>query len=118
MSLSPNAELWLRTGERCAAVETIFTYCTGTDALSDAGEGLPLTVEDLRRCRLLFEMVPELRSCLPRVGHLGREWAEIVSFWDDLCLLQEIEDPDWQQGAGSAPQTQKMLDSFTGRDPA
>lgn len=116
MSLSPNAELWLKNGERCAAAETIFTYCTGVDALSDHGEDLPRTLEDLRRCRLLFETAPELRSCLPRVAHLSREWSEIVNFWDDLCLLQDVEDPDWRERAGRAPQAKAMLDQFIGRD--
>lgn len=112
MSLQSNAETWLRIGERCPAVETIFTYCTGIDALSDHGEGMLSTLEDLRKCRLMLEMCPELRSCLPRVGHLSRQWAEIVNFWDDLCLLQDIEDPDWREQAGAAGQTQKMLDTF------
>ncbi len=115
MSLSPNAELWLSTGERCAAAETIFTYCTGEDVLSDHGEDLPRTLEDLRRCRLLFENCPELRSCLPRVGHLSSEWAEIVSFWDDLCMLQDLEDPEWRVAASKASQTQAMLNSFINR---
>lgn len=118
MSLSPNSELWLRTGERCPAAETIFTYCTGENALSDHGEDLPRTMEDLRRCRLMFEMAPELRSCLPRVGHLSREWAEIVNFCEDLCLLQDVEDPDWREAAGKAPQAQAMLNQFIGRDAA
>ena len=120
MNLHPNAELWLKNGERCPAAETIFTHCTGVDVLSDRGEDLPRTLEDLRRCRLLFETVPELRSCLPRVAHLSREWAEIVNFWDDLCLLQDVEAPDWREHSGPwrAPQTKAMLDQFIGRDAA
>lgn len=116
MSLSSNAELWVKNGERCAAAETIFTYCTGVDVLSDHGESLPHTMEDLRRCRLMFETVPELRSCLPRVAVLSREWAEVVNFWDDLCMLQDLEDPDWRERAGRAPQAQAMLNHFTGRE--
>lgn len=113
-----NQELWILTGERCAAAETIFTYCTGESVLGEQGEGLPRTMEDLRRCRLLFDLCPDLRSCLPRVGHLSREWANIVSFWDDLCTMQDLEDPDWKEAAGSAPQTQAMLNEFIGRKTA
>lgn len=114
MSLSANCELWLKTGERCAAAETIFTYTTGTDALSDHGEALPATMEDLRRCRLLIEACPELRANFARVAHLGRQWSEIVNFWDDLCLLQDVEDPNWRETASRARQTQKMLNTFIG----
>lgn len=109
MSLSDNARVWLATGERCPASETIFTYCTGTDALSDQGEGYPATLDDLRRCRLLLDSCPELRSCLPRVAHLSRTWAELVSFWDDLCMIHDLEDPEWRTAAGKAPKTRKML---------
>lgn len=107
--LSRNAELWLATGERCPSVETIFTYCTGVDALSDHGERHPETLEDLRRCRLLFELCPELRSCLPRVANLSQVWADFVSFWDDLCMIHDFEDPDWRTAAGKAPKTKKMM---------
>lgn len=116
MSLS--TDLWIICGERCAAAETIFKYCTGEDVLSDHGEDLPRTMEDLRRCRLLFETCPELRSCLPRVGHLSRQWAEIVSFWDDLCMMQDLEDPEWREAASSAPQAQAMLNHFIGCEAA
>lgn len=115
MNLTSNSELWLRTGERCAASETIFTYCTGVDALSDWGEGHPVTLADFRSCRLLLEQCPELRSCLPRVAHLSREWAELVNFWDDICVLQDFEDPDWREHLGRAPQAAKMLDTVIGR---
>lgn len=116
MSLTANSELWLKTGERCPAAETIFTYTTGTDALSDHGEGVISNMEDLRRCRLLLEMCPELRPCLSRVAHLSRQWAEIVNFWDDLCLLQDIEDPEWREHAGRAKQAQRMLNGFLNKN--
>lgn len=114
--LSDNSQLWLATGERCAASETVFTYCTGVDALSDHGEGHPETLADLRRCRLLLEeFCPELRSCLPRVAHLSSTWAEFVSFWQDLCLLQDLEDPDWRLAAGKATKTLMMLRNIIAR---
>lgn len=112
MSLSPNSEHWLRMGERCVAADTIFTYCTGVDALNGRDPDVPRTLDDLRRCRIMLELVPELRSCLPRVANLSRQWAEVVNFWDDLCLLQDVEDPDWLTTAGRAPETIAMLNKF------
>jgi hypothetical protein len=115
MSLTKNAELWLATGERCTASETIFTFATGVDALSDWGPGFPTNLEEFRRCRLLLEQCPELRSCLPRVANASREWAEIVNFWDDICVLQDVEDPSWREHAGKAPQARAMLAHIIGR---
>ena len=107
--LSDNAQMWLAGGERCAAAETIFTYTSGVDAMSDWGEDYPRNLQDFRRCRLLLEQCPELRKRLPRVAHLSKVWAEIVSFWDDICLLQDLENPTWQSKAGRAPQAAAML---------
>lgn len=112
MSLPRNAELWLKIGDRCRAADTIFTLCTGINAL-DAEPDVPRTLEDLRRCRLLLEAAPELRSCLPRVAQLV-EWVEVVSFWDDLCLMQDFEDPDWRIKTGRASETKAMLNRLIG----
>ncbi len=109
MTLSDNANLWLATGERCAAAETIFTYATGQDALSDHGQDVPRTLEDFRRCRVLLDQCPELRSCLPRVARLSPAWAEFVSFWDDICLLHDLEHPAWRDDAGKAPKADEMI---------
>lgn len=115
MSLFDNATLWLTTGERCAAAETIVTYTTNVDCLSDWGEGHPETLEDFRRCRLLLEQCPELRARLPRVAHLSQTWAEFIGFWDDICLLQDLEDPNWREAAGPAPQANAMITSIIER---
>lgn len=112
MSLSQNAEPWLKNGQRCRATDTIFTLCTGVDVLSGEPD-VPRTLEDLRRCRLLLDAVPELRSCLPRVAQLVA-WVEVISFWDDLCLMQDFEDPDWRIKTSRATETKAMLNRLIG----
>jgi hypothetical protein len=113
--LTPEAEMWISTGERCAAAETLFTYCAGVDVLSDWGEGYPTTVDDLRRCRLLLEQCPELRPRMRRLGYISKHWAELVSFWDDLCAIHSFEDPTWREKAGRAKNTQRMLEEILAR---
>lgn len=109
------AKLWLVIGERCDASETIFSVCSGSAGNDVAGDDIPRTLEDLRRCRLLLEQCPGMKSKLHRVGHLSKQWAEIISFWDDLCMVQELEDPDWRDKAGKAPKTTLMLKTIIER---
>ena len=113
MCLPDHATTWLQSGERCAASNTIITYCTGVDCMDGAEPIHPTTLPELRRCRLLLEQCPELRSCLPRTAKLSREWAGLVSFWDDLCHVHDLEDPEWRTAAGKASQTKKMLQHIT-----
>lgn len=107
-------QLWLATGLRCPASNAVFTYCSGEDAMDGQEDRPPRTVADLRRIRLLLEAVPDLKSCLPRVANLSREWAELVSFWDDICMMHDLEDPHWRKALSAAPETRKMLDMMNG----
>jgi len=106
---------WLAHGERCAASDTIAKYCSGSWDHSNAEEKPPADLKALRRCRLLLEQCPEMQPKLRRLAHLSRAWAEIISFWDDLCMLQELEDPDWRIVASKAPKTTLMLNTIIER---
>lgn len=115
MRISQSAQEWMATGERCRASETLFTYCTGVDALGDFGDAYPESLADLRRCRLLIEQCPELRSKMKRLGFISREWAELISFWDDLCTIHDLEAPDWRKRSTGARRTKKMLFNILAR---
>lgn len=106
---------WLANGERCAASDTIARYCSGASVSHSDSEPIPADVKALRRCRLLLEQCPEMTRKMQRLGHLSRGWAEIVSFWGDLCMLQDLEDPSWREVAGKAPKTTLMLKTIIER---
>lgn len=110
MSEALNRIAWLATGERCPASNTLYDF-----ALADFTSGIPAyprTAEDLRRCRLLLEKAPALKENLQRVAKAGPEWAQFASFWDDLCLVQDIESPNWRKAVRADKNTNMMIDSF------
>jgi hypothetical protein len=109
MSLSTAAQMWMATGERCRSSETLFTYLSGVDVLGDHGDTFPMTLSDFRRCRLLLEECPELWEKRKRLGFVCKEWAELVSFWDDLCMMHDLESPEWRSKSTAARRTKKML---------
>lgn len=110
MSEAINRVAWLAIGERCPASNTLYDY-----AVADLTPDLPAhprNAEDLRRCRLLLEKVPTLKANLQRVAKAGPEWAQFASFWDDLCLVQDIESPRWRKGVKADKNTNMMINSF------
>lgn|GEM_PF-3820386 len=105
----------------CAASLTLLHTTLGQDLPKGMTATAPDDVAALRRCRLVLLEHPDLAVALPRMGALGRPWAQIASFWDDLCLLHDLESPDWPLLLEPAPQTGAMLasilDGTEGRKP-
>lgn len=103
------AEKWRAKGETCKASLTLFTYCSGIEALGSDADAFPMSVADLRRCRLLLDACPDMRPKMRRLAYVSKEWAELVSFWDDLCAIHDLEVPDWRSNPKSGRRTKKML---------
>lgn len=110
-----NIERWLAAEDREACVKTIIAYATDTQIIDEPDERYPTTVAEFVACRHLLQELPELQSCLPRVAHSSPAWGELVSFWDDLCLVHECESPDWREEDIPTPQTEEMLHNIIKR---
>jgi hypothetical protein len=66
--------------------------------------------DDLRRCRLLLEQVPELTPRLGEMATVSRVWEVLVARWDEICATMDGECPDWRTSNGSAPGTFSMME--------
>jgi hypothetical protein len=97
---------WFATGERGSSSDAMFYRLAG---VGRASVDAPSDVDDLRRCRLLLEQVPELRSRLPDMADVSDEWSRLVSHWPRLCALMDGETPDWRHCRGAAPKTYKAM---------
>lgn len=93
---------------------TLFNYLSGAGQYDV--ESHPQSLEDIRQCRLLLEQQPHLAKRLSEIAHLSREWAAVSAFWEDLCIMQDLEDPDWRTKAGKARETQTMLNTIINQD--
>ena len=113
--INEQTERWLAEREREACVKTIIAYATATQIIDEPDERYPTTVAEFEACRRMLEELPDMQSCLPRVANSSAAWGELVSFWDDLTLLHEIEAPNWRHEAAPAPQTEAMLDTIIKR---
>jgi hypothetical protein len=80
---------WFCTGEVGASSKAM-AACIGG---AEGGTSHPFDPDDLRRCVLFLQAVPEARQHMPKVRELSAQWAKLVDNWDELekTLLEEIK---------------------------
>lgn len=104
--VSPAAREWLAVGQHGVSSETIFSHMTG---LPFSRYSHPHDPDDLRRCRLLLEWVPEFQSRLGEMSAVSPIWAALVAHWGELCDLMDKEAPQWRECKGEAPETLRRM---------
>ena len=69
----------------------------------------PWDPDDLNRCLLFLEAVPEARSHMEKVASLSPTWGRLVARWDEIeaAFLSEVG-RDWCK-ARSAPKTYALM---------
>lgn len=108
--LSEEAIRWLAIGERGASSNAIFFRLTKVRSQDIKDEmAHPHDPDDLRRCRLLLEQVPELAPRIGEMASVSKEWAALIEKWDDICRAMDSEAPEWRNGKGSAHITYRMM---------
>lgn len=97
--LSQQAQEWLLAGEHGVSSCSIFWRLTGVKPRllrEDRRYGHPHDPDDLRRCMLLLDQVPEFRDRIGEMRGASASWDVLVDAWDDLCASLEAEIPAWR----------------------
>lgn len=99
---------WLEHGERGSSSDTMFARLGG---ISTAGCDLchPLDPADLRRCRMLLEVVPEFGARISEMADVSDVWAALVNVWGTLCATMDDECPKWRDGIGTCAATMEFM---------
>lgn len=90
------------------ALATVIAYSKGQ---SEANPATIQTVADLCAIRR-YLISPMARSTFPRVATANEFWRNVVNFWDDICVLHDLEAPDWMFENSAAPQTMEMIHNY------
>jgi hypothetical protein len=101
-----SACLWLASGETGLSSEAMFwrfVQIYGVRDLRVHPKDHPYDPDDLKRCRLLLEQVPEFAAFLPAMADMSSTWKRLVDHWDELCSLMDAECPDWRDGRFVSP---------------
>lgn len=98
--LSAAAQEWLLAGEHGLSACAIFWRLTGTKPpilRGDRGFAHPHDPDDLRRCMLLLEQVPELSGRIGEMRGASRHWDALIPGWETLCGSMAAEIPNWRE---------------------
>lgn len=74
----------------------------------------PHDPDDLNRCLLLLEAVPEIRQHMNKVAAMNATWSKLVARWDEIekCFLDEVG-LNWSKG-GRAKKTYDLMKEVRG----
>lgn len=69
----------------------------------------PYDPDDLNRCLLLLDAVPEIRNHMDKVAAISDTWAKLVERWSEVeqCFLDEVG-LNWTKG-DRAPRTYELM---------
>lgn len=113
-NLGEAAVQWLATGEQDQSALAIFD-ATVEAGVADADRrgAYPHDPDDLRRCRLLLEQVPEAQAGFDvRMREVSLAWQSLAMRWPDLCVTMDDEAPEWRSRLGTAPETYRLMRSI------
>ncbi len=95
MQITPNINEWLASGERGISSEAIVSHLTGINIVAKHWFSThPSDPGDLRRCALLIEAAPEIKSELPRMAEVSEVWKRLVGEWDNLVEMLHKENKE------------------------
>lgn len=99
-----NLGRWLMVGERGQSSNSIAANLRALPGLKQTAH--PNDPDDLKRCLMLLEDVPELVPDFPRMRDVSPVWAALVDHWDELRTMFLAEAGEaWRKGPWRAPKT-------------
>lgn len=98
---------WFATGRVGASSLAIAHKMMGLGSAPE--RSYPHDPDDLNRCLLLLEAVPEIRPRMKEMAEICPEWARLVARWEDIerTFLDEVG-LNWCHGR-TAPETYALM---------
>lgn len=102
--------MWLATGNIGASSKAM--AFTAADLPNNGNS--PHDPDDLNRCLLLLDAVPEIRNHMDKIAAINTRWAALVDRWNEVeqCFLDEAG-LNWTK-ARSAPKTYELMKAIGG----
>jgi len=111
-TIAERGEAWLLDGNVGMSSKAIYCHMTGREP--EDGYWYPYDPDDLNRCLLLLDLIPEWRSRMPEMAVHCHQWAGLVADWPALagCFIREVG-LNWCNGK-RAPETYALMKKVMG----
>lgn len=105
---------WIATGRVGASSKAMAMTACGLPSERD----YPLDPDDLNRCLLMLQAVPEVHDHFDKIAALSPVWGRLIERWAEIeaIFLEEVG-LNWSKG-DSAPKTYKLMQDAIGEDPS
>jgi len=96
VSIEDRANRWIVDGRVGMSSRAIWSHMMGAPG---KGMSYPHDPDDLNRCLLLLDLIPEWKTRMPEMAQHSPQWAGLVGCWDEIvrCFLGEVG-LDWEKG--------------------
>ena len=113
-SIEQRAVAWIRDGEVGMSSRAIHDHMLGLEARE--GYSHPHDLDDLNRCMLLLDLIPEWVPRMPEMAQRSSAWAGLVARWDEISqsFLDEVG-LNWCKNR-PGPMTYDLMKQALGRD--
>lgn len=114
-TVTERAAKWLLDGQVGMSSRAIYCHMTGNE---DKRWSYPSDPDDLNRCLLLLDLIPEWKERMGEMAARGTAWAGLAVRWEELSatFLDEVG-LGWSK-AKSAPKTFALMKQLIGEEPA
>lgn len=109
-TMEQRAQNWIVNGRVGQSSKAIWSHMMGIAIKNDGfGVRYPLDPDDLNRCLLLLDLLPEWVPRIDEMAQYNKQWAALVADWDQIVdsFLDEVG-LDWSK-AKSAPRTYQLM---------
>lgn len=112
-TVAERAAAWIANGRVGMSSRAIWSHMMGAKA--DRMEA-PSDPDDLNRCLLLLDLIPEWSERIPEMAQHGSRWKALAERWDEItdAFIGEVG-LDWCNGR-SAPITYRLMKEALGED--
>lgn len=113
-TVEERAAKWLRDGQVGMSSRAIYCHMTGGE---EKRWSYPSDPDDLNRCLLLLDLIPEWKERMGEMATRGGAWTGLAVRWEELTttFLDEVG-LGWSK-ANSAPKTFALMKQVIGEQP-
>jgi len=113
-TVEERAVAWIRDGDVGMSSRAIHDHMLALEARE--GYSYPHDPDDLNRCLLLLDLIPEWVPRMHEMAMCGEEWAGLAARWDEIskCFLDEVG-LNWCK-ARRAPKTYALMKQALGEE--
>jgi len=105
--------IWLATGRVGSSSKAM--ALAACEMQSD--KSYPLDPDDLNRCLLMLQQVPEVRQQFDKIAALSEVWGRLIERWDEIeATFLEEAGFNWSKQK-RAPNTYRLMKEVIGNDP-